>query len=128
MSHPIVYVDVSAVREGRLEELERSMDHLSAFVQENVRRLLAYGFFLDDSRTRMTVVAVHPDSASLEFHLDAGAAEFRKFSDLVELERIEVYGSVDAPVLERLRRKAEALGGGSVVVHGLHAGFSRLAR
>lgn len=128
MSHPVVYVDTSAVREGKPEELEEAMDRLAAFVQENVPRLLACGFFLDESRTRMTVVAVHPDSTSLAFHLDTGAAEFRKFSGLVELERIEVYGAVDAAVLERLHRKAESLGGGTVAVHGLHAGFSRLAR
>lgn len=104
------------------------MDHLSTLVQENVARILAYGFFLDDSRTRMTVVAVSPGFTYLEFHLDAGAAELRKFSDLIELERIEVYGSVDAPVLEHLHRRAGALGGDSGTVLDRYAGFSRLAR
>jgi len=73
----------------------------------------------------MTVVAVHPDSDSLEFHLDEGNEEFRKFGDLLDLSRIEVYGEVSDGVKERLDRKARMLGRGTVNVHELHAGFAR---
>lgn len=125
MSQPVVYVDTSIVREGRLDELEPAMDHLTGFVEANMPRLVTYGFYLDEDRTRMTVVAVHPDSASLEFHLDTGREEFRKFSDLIELARIEVYGRVSDGVLERLHGKARMLGTGTVTVHDLHAGFHR---
>jgi hypothetical protein len=85
----------------------------------------AYGFFLDEGRTTMTVVAVHPDSESLEDHLDRGREEFRRFADLIELSRIEVYGNVSDGVVERLHAKARMLGRGTVTVHGLHAGFAR---
>jgi len=88
-------------------------------------RLISYGFFLDREQRHMTVVAVHPDSASLEFHMDVGGAEFRKFADLIELSRIEVYGRVSDPVLERLHQKARMLGSGTVTVHELYAGFAR---
>jgi hypothetical protein len=125
MGQPIVYVDVSHVREGRLGELETALNGLSRFVEANMPRVLSYGFFLDESRTTMTVVAVHPDSASLEFHLDEGNEEFRKFADLIELSRIEVYGSVSNGVLDRLHRKAQMLGRGSVVIHDFYAGFAR---
>jgi len=125
MGQPIVYVDVSHIREGRLGELETAMNGLSRFVEANMPRVLSYGFFLDDSRTTMTVVAVHPDSASLEFHLDEGNEEFRKFADLIELSRIEVYGSVSNGVLDRLHRKAQMLGRGSIVIHDFYAGFAR---
>src|SRR5215207_3211212 len=122
---PIVYVDTSAIREGRLEELKVAMTGLAAFVEANVPPLLSYGFFLDRDQRQMTVVAVHPDSASLEFHLDVGGAEFRKFADLIDLSRIEVYGRVSDPVLERLRQKARTLGRGTVAVHEFFAGFAR---
>lgn len=125
MSQPIVYVDTSTIREGRLQELEAAMQALAEFVEANVPRLIAYGFYLDADRTRMTVVAVHPDSASLEYHLDEGAAEFRKFAHLIELAGIEVYGGVSDAVLERLHRKARMLGRGTVTVHDLYTGFSR---
>jgi hypothetical protein len=122
---PIVYIDTSTIREGKLEELEAAMKHLAAFVEANVPQLISYGFFLDQDSTQMTVVAVHPDSASLEFHMDVGGDEFRQFADLIDLSRIEVYGVVSDAVLERLHRKARMLGGGTVAVHELHAGFAR---
>jgi hypothetical protein len=122
---PIVYIDTSTIREGKLEELEAAMKHLAAFVEANVPQLISYGFFLDQDSTQMTVVAVHPDSASLEFHMDVGAEEFRQFADLIDLSRIEVYGVVSDAALERLHRKARMLGGGTVAVHELHAGFAR---
>jgi hypothetical protein len=126
MPPPIIYVDTSAIREGKLEELEVAMKHLAAFVDANVPQLISYGFFLDEDRKHMTVAAVHPDSASLEFHIDAGAAEFRKFADLIELLTIEVYGTISDDVLERLHHKARMLGHGTVAVHELYAGFARV--
>ena len=125
MPRPIVYIDTSTIREGKLEELEAAMKHLAAFVEANVPQLISYGFFLDQDSTQMTVVAVHPDSASLEFHMDVGGDEFRQFADLIDLSRIDVYGVVSDAVLERLHRKARMLGGGTVAVHELHAGFAR---
>ena len=77
MPPPIVYID-TAIREGKLEELEVAMNDLVTFVKTNVTQLLSYGFFLNKDRTQMTVVAVHPDSASIEFHMDVCGAEFRK--------------------------------------------------
>ena len=123
---PIVYIDTSAIRDRKLEELKVAMKGLAAFVEANVPQLVSYGFFLDEEQRHMTVVAVHPDSASLEFHMEVGGAEFRKFADLIDLSRIAVYGRVSEAVLKRLHRKARMLGRGTVVVHELYAGFARL--
>jgi hypothetical protein len=71
------------------------------------------------------VIAVHPDSAALEFHMQVGAAEFRRFSDLVDLSSIAVYGEVSDAALQRLNQKAQMLGSGTVAVHHLQAGFAR---
>ena len=101
------------------------MKRLAAFVEANVPQLISYGFFLDRARTHMAVVAVHPDSASLEFHMDVGGEEFRKFADLIDLSRIDVYGAVSDAVLERLHQKARMLGAGTVAVHEFFAGFGR---
>lgn len=75
----------------------------------------------------MTVVAIHPDSASLEYHMEVGGPQFRKFTDLIRLLRIEVYGRPSDMVRSALREKALMLGDeDSVVVQPLHAGFARL--
>ena len=122
---PIFYVDTSAIRAGKLEQVREAMKRLAGFVEANVPQLISYGFYLDEGQTQMTVVAVHPDSASLEYHMDVGGPEFRKFQDLIDLVRIEVYGRVTDPVRERLHQKARMLGKGTVAVHEFFSGFAR---
>lgn len=122
---PLVYVDTSTIRDGKLEQLREAMRSLAAFVEANVPQLISYGFYLDGDQRHMTVVAVHPDSASLEYHMGVGGAEFRKFADLIELLRIEVYGRVTDAVREQLNQKARMLGKGTVTVHEFYAGFAR---
>lgn len=73
----------------------------------------------------MTVVAVHPDSESLEYHMDTGKEEFRKFADLLDLLNIEAYGDVNDSIYERLRQKAQMLEQESVTVYNYSAGFFR---
>lgn len=125
MSQPIVYIDTSDIRQGKFEALKEAMRDLAIFVDTNVPQLISYGFFLSEDQRHMTVAAVHPDSASIEHHMDVCGPEFRKFADLIDLSRIEVYGDVSDTVRERLHQKAQMLGSGVVTVHSLHAGFAR---
>ena len=66
MPQPIIYVDTSEVRPGRLEELKLAMDDLAQFVRANEPQLLAYNVYFTEDGTHMSVVHVNPDSASLE--------------------------------------------------------------
>ena len=123
----IVYVDTSDVRAGALEELKTGMEELVGFVEAKVPRILAYSVYFSDDGARMTVVHVHPDSASLEYHLEVAGPVFRRFVELVTLSSIHIYGDASAKVLEQLHEKARLLGRGDVTVDGLHAGFTRFA-
>jgi hypothetical protein len=125
-SEPIVYIDHSDIREGALDELKAGVRALVDYIEAREPQLIAYGFHIDDETMTMTVVAVHPDSASLELHMDVGGAEFRKLSPLLTLKSIECYGRPSEKALEQLRLKAAALGeGGSIVTVGRYAGFAR---
>lgn len=123
--HPVVYIDVSTIRDGMLAEAKAAARRLAEFVEANMPRVLSYGFCFDDDRREMTVVALHPDSESLGYHMDVGAGEFRKFAGLIDLLRIDVYGPVTESVIERLHGKARALGGNVVAVHEYYTGFAR---
>lgn len=126
MSDPIVYIDKSEIVKGKLEELKAAMSELAEFVEANEPQLISYNFFLNETGTRMTVVAIHPDSASTEFHMEAAGPGFRKFTELIKLSTIEVYGQVSEKVVNQLRRKAEMLGSGTAVLHKRFAGFARI--
>lgn len=128
MAEPIVYIDRSRIRPGKLEEVRDGVTELVQFIEGREPQLLFYGFYIDADASRMTVVAVHPDAASVEHHMHVGAAAFRRFADLIEMEAIEIYGEPSERMLEQLKQKAEDLGDqGSVRVDRLHAGFTRMA-
>lgn len=126
-SEPIVYIDRSDIREGSLDELKAGIRRLVDFIDAREPQLLAYGFYIDEEASRMTVLAIHPDSASLELHMEIGGAEFRKLAHLVTLTTIECYGRPSERAIEQLRQKATLLGDqGTVVSIGRFAGFTHL--
>ena len=96
MGDPLVYIDRSAIGPGMLDRVRAALDDLVAFIEANEPQLLAYGAYVDDDGTQMTVFHVHTDSASLEFHLDVAGPAFRPFVGLVTLEQL--HGStIDRP-------------------------------
>ncbi|HEY9367633.1 hypothetical protein [Streptomyces sp.] len=127
MTDPLYYVDRSAIREGKLAAVKSGMRDLAEFIEAREPRLIAYHFYIDESESTMTLVAVHPDSASLEFHLELGDPKFRAFAELIRMRSIDVYGRPSPLAVDRLRQKAEMLGGGTVTLHTPQAGFSRLS-
>ena len=128
MSDEIVCVDTSDVREGRLEELKAGIKELADFVEANEPRLIAYNvYFSSDDGARMTVVQVHPDSASLEYHMDVAGPIFRQLVELVTLSTIHIYGEPSERLLKQSYEKARLLGRGAVEVEAWHAGFTRFA-
>jgi hypothetical protein len=125
MSDAIVYVDTSDVREGALEELKAGIKELVDFIDANEPRIIAYNVYFTDDGSRMTVVQVHPDSASLEYHMEVAGPVFRQFVELVTLSSIHIYGDASEKLLKQVHEKAQLLGRGAVVVATLHAGFTR---
>ena len=125
MGQALVYVDVSDVRVGALAELKEAIAELAAFVEKNEPSLVSYSVYFNDDGTRMSVVHVHADAASLELHLEVAGPLFARFADLVRLKAIYVYGLPSSSALALLRDKLRLLGAGDVVVSAPHAGFVR---
>jgi hypothetical protein len=125
VSGAILYVDISEVREGALAELKAGLDELVEFIEAHEPQLIAYNVYFSDDGTRMTVVNVHPDSASLEYHLEVAGPLFRRFAELVTLSSIHIYGEPSEKALQQAHAKARLLGGHVVEVQALHAGFTR---
>ena len=126
MQAAIVAIDSSEVVDGKLEELKAAISDLVAFVDSNEQRPIAYHIYLNAPGTLMTVVQVHPDSASMEFHMKIAAPAFAKFVDLVKLSTLDIYGTPSDGLLALLRQKVALLGQATVAVHEKQAGFMRL--
>jgi len=125
MTDQVVFLDTSEIREGKLEELRRAVAELAEFVEANEPDPISYQVFFSDDGRRMTVLQVHPDSGSMERHMEVAGPVFARFADLLVLRTIDIYGSPSEKVVEQLRRKAELLGTATVVVHDRQAGFAR---
>lgn len=126
MAQPIVYVDRSDIRPGTMSQLHEAIARLASFVEEREPQLLAYGIHLDAETSTMWVVAVHPDSASLELHLRVGGPEFRKVGEFIILRAIDVYGEPSEDVVGLLHEKARMLGDATVAIHPRTEGFARI--
>src|SRR4030095_16187017 len=112
-SEPIVYIDHADIRDGAMEELRAGVRRLVDFIGAREPQLITYGFYIDEDAAKMDVVAVHPDSASLELHMDIGSKEFAKLAHLLTLTAIECYGRPGERALEQLRHKAATMGEGA---------------
>jgi hypothetical protein len=95
MSQPIVYIDTSEVRPGRLEELKAATNDLARFVQANEPQLLAHLYFNDDG-TRMSCLHINPDSASLARHMRVAVTEVPTDRRVDQTALLDVYGRPDA--------------------------------
>lgn len=125
-SGPVICIDRSDVHQDQWDALKAGIRSLVEFVDRRQPQMISYSFYLDEDASEMTVVSVHPDSASLERHMEIGAPEFAKLAPHLSLRQIEVFGTLSARALELLRAKASTLGkGGSVVAHEQFAGFDR---
>lgn len=107
---PVIYLDRSDVHEGCLDELKAGIDALVAFVDRHQPQMVTYSFHLDEPANHMTVVSVHPNSASLERHIEIGGPEFARLGAFLQLREIEVFGHLSERAVELVRQKAAALG------------------
>jgi ribonucleotide monophosphatase NagD (HAD superfamily) len=126
MSEPLISLDTSLIGDGRLDELKEAVAELVEFVRSNEPRPIAYEIYFDEAGSRMTVVQVHPDSTSMEYHMTVAGPAFAGFAELITLSTLDVYGKPSEELLELLHRKVQMLGDATVIVHDLQAGFARI--
>jgi hypothetical protein len=127
VSEQIIFVDTSEVREGKLEELRRFVRDLAEFVEASETDPISYEIYFSADGRLMTVVQVHPDSASMESHMAFAAPVFARFAESVDLRTVDIYGSPSEHVVEQWQQQADMLGTATVTVtvHDRQAGFAR---
>lgn len=127
MNERIMVLDSSRILEGRLPAVKATARELAEFVEHNESRPIAYEIYLDEGENTFTVFQLHPDSASMELHMDMAAPIFARFAPLLQLLTIDIYGHPSDKLAAQLRRKSKMLGNAPVVQHHLEAGFARLS-
>lgn len=104
MSTPLIVVSTLRVKEGRLEEVERYYKKILDIVERNEPRLIAFHGFLNEEGTEMTSIQIHPDTASMEFHMqvlrDNWDESFSEYGQMLEMSTIAYYGSPPESALQ----------------------------
>ena len=91
MAGPLIYVGTMSIKPGKLEEARERLAELIDFVETNEPRMIAFHCFLDESGSNLTVIQVHPDSASMEYHQQVNAKHFATAFDYLEAQRSDQY-------------------------------------
>ena len=105
MSTPFIYVGTMSVKPGRLEALGKQLAELVDFVETNEPRMIAFHAYLDEQGDTLTMVQVHPDSASMEFHMQVNAKHFATaFDNLDAAISEQYYGEVSENLAAELAK------------------------
>jgi CHASE2 domain-containing sensor protein len=86
MAEPFIHVGTYMIQRGKTEEARKRIAELVDFVETNEPRMIAFNVYFDEEGSKLTVVQVHPDSASMEFHF---AGQRQALYDRFRLSRVD---------------------------------------
>lgn len=122
MSEPLIAVFSYSIKAGKEEEARKRTAELVDFVETNEPRLIAFHVFLDQDGKTLSIVQVHPDSASMEFHMQVNAKHFATAFDWLDASVDQRYfGPISDALAAELAKWDEAFT--HVPIH--EAGFTR---
>jgi hypothetical protein len=127
MSGPFIFIATNRLKPGAYEAERRRVPGLVDFIEAGEPRQLAFNEYINAERTEVAVVQVHPDAASMEFHMNLVRERAAKaYAETLEATtQIQVFGTPSDAVVETLRVQAGA--GVPLSVHAEHlGGFTRI--
>jgi hypothetical protein len=126
MSGPFIFIATNRLRDGRFDAEQQRVQGLSRFIEANEPRLVAFNEYVNDDRSEVTVVQIHPDAASLEFHMGIVSDRAREaYAQTLEATTgIQVFGTPTENILRMLQQQAGSGVPLSIYPHHL-GGFTR---
>ena len=127
MSSPFIFIATNRLKPGAYEAERQRVPGLVGFIRAGEPRLLAFNEYINRERTEVTVVQIHPDAASMEFHMGVVRERaVQAYSETLDATtQIQVFGNPSEAVVETLRAQAGA--GVPLSVHPEHlGGFTRI--
>jgi hypothetical protein len=108
MPGPFIFIATNRLRDGAFGAEQQRVPGLSRFVEANEPRLIAFNEYANEDHSEVTVVQVHPDAASLEFHMGiiGDRARDAYARTLEATTRIQVFGTPTEDILRMLRQRA----------------------
>jgi quinol monooxygenase YgiN len=125
MSGPFIFIGSYTVQQGKVEEVRKALQGLVEIVETNEPRLIAFNVYLDEEGNKVSVVQVHPDAASIGFHMKLVADHISgAFEYFEKTLGVQIYGAPENGVVDMIREMSEP--GAPMTVMPIHeAGFTR---
>jgi hypothetical protein len=99
MSGPLIYVGTYTVKPGNEAAAGRRLTELVEFVETNEPRMIAFNTYLDRDGKTVSIIQVHPDSASMEFHMQVNVKHFATAFDWLDTS---MSGQYFGPISDQL--------------------------
>jgi uncharacterized protein (DUF2126 family) len=126
MSPPFIFIATNRLKPGLLGRERKRVPGLVEFIEANEPRLIAFNEYANEAGDEVTVVQIHPDTASMEAHMGIvhERAQEAYAETLDATVRVQVFGQPSDAILETLRIQAGA--GVEISINGEHlGGFTR---
>lgn len=124
MFEQVLFVGTYAIPEGKFEEWNTANKEMTEFAKANEPRVIRFNTYVNEGGTEATTIQLHPDSESLEYHLEVARTRISGGVQLVQVKRIELYGEPSEAVVAQLRSVSERSGSWPVSVKRPLHGFS----
>ena len=122
MFAPLINVFAYTIKPDKREEARKRCAELVDFVETNEPRMIAFHTYLDQDASTLSIVQVHPDSASMEFHMQVNAKHFATAFDWLDTSKgQQLFGPISEALAAELAKWDEQFT--NVPVHA--AGFTR---
>lgn len=123
MSAPFIYTGTYEVRDGRFEDARKALAEHAEFIEANEPRLVAFHVFTDEDAGTISIIQVHRDPESMQFHMKLVAEHIQSaLTDyLGEAVSTHVYGGAGSDIVDTILQYDP---GATVVTEHL-AGFTR---
>ena len=126
MSGPFIFIATNRLKPGKLADERKRVPGLVDFIQTNEPQLIAFNEYVNEDGTEVAVVQVHPDAASMAFHMEviAERAAAAYAETLEATTSIQVFGMPSKVIFDVLERQAGV--GVPITVKAAHlGGFTR---
>jgi hypothetical protein len=125
VSGPFIVKTVSRIHPGKAETYRPVVSEFCKLVEETEPRLLAFHIYVTEDQSSEVVIQIHPDAASMQYHLDVMGKKVRETFAYSDFESLEIYGQPNDELMEWIERVSEGV---PVTLHEMHwGGFTRLS-
>jgi hypothetical protein len=127
MAGPFIFIASNRLKPGKLGAERLRVPGLVEFIEANEPRVIAFNEYANEDATDVSVVQIHPDTDSFEFHMQVVRERAaRAYEETLDATTgIQVFGTPTVAIMEMLRSAAGT--GVQYTVNPLHlGGFTRV--